>query len=126
MTTINEAVRNFFDDYREGCNNLITCKDLYKKIGANEDLFILDIRKEEDFKESHIEGAKNIFWYDVGNNLDAIPKDKKIIVVCYSGQSAGQITTLLRLLGYDACSLKGGMNNGWNEESLPLDTGCCN
>ena len=55
---------------------------------------------------------------------DILPKDKKIIVVCYTGQTAGQVVSILRLLGYDACSLKGGMVNGWMKDQMPIEAGC--
>ncbi|WP_066506764.1 rhodanese-like domain-containing protein [Abyssisolibacter fermentans] len=125
MTSINQAVAKYFEDCEKGCNNLISCESLNEKIKQNpKDLFVLDIRKEEDFKKGHVDGAVNIFWYDVGECIDVLPKDKKIIVICYSGQSAGQIVSLLKLLGYDACSLKGGMLNGWVKNSLPVKEGC--
>lgn len=125
MDLIQERVKQYFKDCKNGCNNLITPEELLNMIkGKKKDFFILDIRKEEDFEKEHISGAVNIFWYEVGDFLDALPKDQKIIVVCYSGQSAGQIVAILRLLGYDACSLKGGMMHGWLKDSLPIESGC--
>jgi rhodanese-related sulfurtransferase len=44
-----------------------------------------------------------------------LPMDKKVVVYCYSGQTAGQTVAALRLLGYDAVSLKGGMGVGSND-----------
>lgn len=124
MGEVRELVDRYFEDLNNGCNNLISCEDLYKSIGRGDDLYILDIRKEEDFEKEHIDGGENVFWPYVGDFLNHLPKDKKIIVVCYSGQSAGQVVSLLRILGYDACSLKGGMNNGWKKGDLPLSSGC--
>lgn len=74
-------------------------------------LFLLDVRKPEDFKREHIPGATNIFWLDLLNeeNLARLPKDKRIVVVCYVGHTASQAMVLLRLLGYDAVALKFGM-----------------
>jgi rhodanese-related sulfurtransferase len=126
METLPEGVKHYFDDLKKGCNNLIDCKDLYKLIGAKEDLFILDIRRKEDFEKEHIEGAIHAEWEEVGELIenDILPKDKKIIVVCYSGQTAGQIVGILKILGYNVCSLKGGMMNGWLKDSLPIKSGC--
>lgn len=55
---------------------------------------------------------------------DILPKDKRIIVVCYTGQTAGQTVGILRLLGYDACSLMGGMVNGWLKSDMPFESTC--
>ena len=67
-----------------------------------------------DFDEGHIEGAVNS---SLGNILvDAAQADKPIMVVCYTGQSAGHAVMALRLSGYmDAVSLKWGMS-GWHSD----------
>jgi len=124
MNTIETAVKKYFEDCRNGCNNLITCEELFKAMGRKDNLFVMDIRKKEDYEKGHIENAVNIFWYEVDEFLDALPKDDKIIVVCYSGQSAGQVVSLLKVMGFDACALKGGMMNGWSKTDLPIEAGC--
>lgn len=65
-------------------------------------------------------------WSEVNKFIeeDILPKDKKIIVVCYTGQTAGQIVGVLKLLGYDACSLMGGMVNGWLKDAMPIESTC--
>ena len=63
----------------------------------------------------HIETATNIpYGKSMQKGFSALPADKKIIIYCYSGQTAGQTVAALRLLGYDAVSLKGGMGVGAN------------
>lgn len=125
MTSINKAVSKYFEDCLEGYNNLITCETLSDIMTKSpEDLFVLDIRKEKDFKDGHIDGAVNIFWYELGECIDVLPKDKTIVVICYTGQSAGQVVSLLKLMNYRAYSLKGGMNNGWLRSSYPVKEGC--
>lgn len=126
MTTVLDSTKRYFDDLKGGCNNLIDCQNLYKCIGAKEDLFILDIRKKEDFAKNFIEDSVHCEWKEVFDFIqeDILPKDKKIIVICYTGQTAGQVVAILKLLGYDACSLMGGMNNGWLKEAMPIQAAC--
>ena len=71
----------------------------------------MDIRKPQDFKKGHIKGSKNIFWLDLlkKENLKKLPKNKKIVLICYVGHTSSQALVLLRLLGYDVVSLKFGM-----------------
>ncbi|MHB1325746.1 MAG: rhodanese-like domain-containing protein [Thermoleophilia bacterium] len=78
-------------------------------------LFVLDIRKTEDFNKGHIAGVTHIDFaaLAVADNLKMLPKDKKIVVVCYTGNTAAQATTILRMLDYDAVVLKFGMM-GWD------------
>ncbi|HZK32938.1 MAG TPA: rhodanese-like domain-containing protein [Tissierellaceae bacterium] len=126
MATALDSTKTFFDDLKDGRNNLIDCENLFKCIGAGEDLFILDIRKKEDFTENFIDGSVHCEWDEVYEFIeeDILPKDKRIIVVCYTGQTAGQTVGILRLLGYDACSLMGGMVNGWLKSDMPFESTC--
>ncbi|MCK5674871.1 MAG: rhodanese-like domain-containing protein, partial [Spirochaetales bacterium] len=66
-------------------------------------------------------------WGKGMNDMFAsLPADKKIIVNCYSGQTAGQTIAGLKFLGYDAVSLKGGMGTagnaplGWANKEYPV------
>lgn len=38
MTTTLESAKRYFDDLKEGCNNLISCEELFKSIGAKDDM----------------------------------------------------------------------------------------
>jgi rhodanese-related sulfurtransferase len=42
--------------------------------------------------------------------LDRLPKDQKIAVYCYTGQTSAQITAYLRIIGYEAYSVSYGVN----------------
>lgn len=77
------------------------------------DNYIIDIRTNDDFKAGHIEGAVNTALADVLTTATNA-NGKPIVVVCYTGQTAGHAVIALRLNGYtDARVLKFGMS-GWN------------
>ncbi|MDC7233459.1 MAG: rhodanese-like domain-containing protein [Spirochaetales bacterium] len=91
------------------------------------DAVIVSIRKPEDYAKGHIEGAINIpFGEGMQASFDQLPKDNKVLVYCYSGQTAGQTVGVLRMMGYDAASIKSGMGtgntggSGWGNEGLPV------
>lgn len=66
-------------------------------------------------------GSRRLFhFYQVGGSLDGLPRDRQIIVTCYTGQQAGQTVAALRLAGFDAISLHGGMT-AWDKAKLPLE-----
>lgn len=97
--------------------NVILSGDLVKKLAdPNEksQLFLLDIRKKENYDKGHIEGATQVEFSEWATdaNLSKYPKDRKIIVICYTGNTAAQAVSVMRMLGYDAVALKGGME-GW-------------
>jgi len=76
---------------------------------------VLDIRSETIYNENHIETAYwtgfDTFYDDL--NGRAFPTDKTFVIVCYTGQTAGQFVFALEMLDYDAKVLKFGMC-GWN------------
>lgn len=77
---------------------------------------VYDIRSAADFATNHIKSAKNVVLKDVITTTETLglAKDAKILVVCYTGQTAGQACMALRLLGWkNAQVLKWGMA-GWN------------
>lgn len=86
-------------------------KDFIAKVKAGEDMFILDIRQPDVYGQGHVKGAVNAPWgTDISNNLSKLPKDKTIMVYCYTGQTAGQTVALLNIAGFNAKSV----NLGWN------------
>ncbi len=94
-----------------------------------DDYFIYSVRQAADFATGHIQGAvNNPFGAGMEQNFETqLPMDKKIIVYCYTGQTASQTTAILRLLGYDAYNLSGGMGkdggtSGWLGSGFPVVT----
>jgi len=77
---------------------------------------IYDIRSASDFATGHIKNATNVVLKDIISTVTnaAVAKDAKILVVCLTGQTAGQAVMALRLMGWkNAVVLKWGMA-GWN------------
>ena len=89
--------------------------------GGDDSYFILSIQKPEDFAKGHVKGAINIPYGQVAKkeNLAKLPKDKKIVVICYTGHTASYTSMFLNQLGYEAYAMKMGMN-GWNAESAGM------
>lgn len=126
MAQLTQQVEKYFKELQCGFNNLITAEELLKRKETGEALFLLDIRKEEDYSKGHLEGAFHAEWSEVGAFIeeDVFRKDERIIVICYSGQTAGQVVGILKSLGYDACALKGGMVTGSENDNLQIEASC--
>lgn len=112
MSELQEKISKYIQNVDQKWN-YITPEELHKKIQNNntDDLFLLDIRKPENYKEGHIPGSTNIFWLDLfkPENLAKLPKDKTIVLICYVGHTASQAMALLSLLEYKVSVLKFGM-----------------
>ena len=102
--------------------------DLKALVDAESDEYtILSVRQAKDYAEGHIAGAMNIpFGKDMQNSFSEIPTDKPVIVYCYTGQTASQVMAVLRMLGFEAYNLNGGMGKegafGWLEKGYPVVT----
>lgn len=82
--------------------------------------YIIDIRSASDYAAGHIEGAVNSTLADILTT--ASNATKPILVVCYTGQSAGHAVVALRLSGYsDAKVLKFGMSSWRSDTAGPWE-----
>jgi rhodanese-related sulfurtransferase len=94
-------------------NYQISTEDLFAKIDADEDMTILSIRSADDYATGHVVGAYNAAWpTGITEAVEYLPMSKPVYVYCYSGQTAGQAVATLRLLGFNAISVKYGFNFG--------------
>ena len=94
---------------------IMTATD-FKSLNETGQVYIIDIRAVADFATGHILNAHNVAVKDVLTHIKALDLTPytKVAMVCYSGQTAGYVTTILRVLGYDKVfSLKWGMSS-WN------------
>ena len=125
-------LRNYLRDTKNDWN-YITPLEFYDQyyLSRRNDYVLIDLRKKSEFDKYHVRGAKNIFWLDLldDKNLDSLPKDKKIFLICYVGHTSSQAMVLLKLLGYDATSIKFGYGvsptfkvpvAGWTSYNLPV------
>jgi rhodanese-related sulfurtransferase len=83
--------------------------------------FVLDIRPRESYRAGAIDNSHNVAVYTelrrgneaaLRDQLDALPQEGEIVVVCKMGIVAKRATSVLREEGYDASTLLGGMS-GW-------------
>jgi len=71
--------------------------------------FILDVREPGEFKMGHAEGAVNIPLNSLRPRMNELPRDREILVYCAVGQRAYYATRALRLNGFNAKNISGGM-----------------
>ena len=73
--------------------------------------FYLDVRTPAEFKGNHIKGFKNIPLQTLNRQLNQIPKDKEVLVICQSGMRSKQAVKVLKKAGYsNVTEVRGGMN----------------
>ena len=52
---------------------------------------VIDIRSEEDYKRETYPGAIHIFHENFMDELDRVPKDRPVYLICYTGQKSDDI-----------------------------------
>ena len=101
-------------------NKLLTISpdEVYERVVVNSDpaYVLVDVRSDEHYANAHIPGSIHVSYADAWREEKTayLPKDKKIIVVDYSGHAASQVAVLWNMLGYDAVAMHNGMA-GWSK-----------
>ncbi len=106
-----EVVKGAVADYLTHIAPNIKAADLNIRIAEGDAPYIVSLRSAEDYAKGHIPGAVNLKFGD----LTTLPKDKEILVYCYTGQSASFAAATLGVLGYDVTNLLHGMSS-WSDD----------
>ena len=95
----------------------ITVADVQKKIKVKNNILLLDVRTVTEFDGplSHIAGAVLLPIQELEQRVDELNehKEKKIIVICRSGNRSQTGTRILISHGFNAVNMLGGME-AWN------------
>lgn len=81
--------------------------DDVKSLDRNE-FYVLDVRNPEELPIGMIDGAINIPLDNLRKQINEIPRSKKILVYCQTGQRSYFACRVLKQLGFDAYNLSGG------------------
>src|SRR5919198_3455578 len=108
-------------DNANGGSLQIKAENLKQKIDKGEDIFILDVRTPEEHKAWNISYGKykdsSLIPIDDLSSpgaLTHIPRDKEIVTFCAHGNRSMSAAKMLSQLGYNAKSIKGGLDS-WND-----------
>jgi rhodanese-related sulfurtransferase len=119
----NAELARLVNDYRENKESLetITSEELMSKMGGDE-VVVIDVRPRHEYELSHIKNAKSLPKEHLHNELNNIPKDKKIVAYCRGPLCvmADDVIELLKQKGYDAARLEKGFPD-WVALGLPVE-----
>src|SRR2546425_11758112 len=82
-------------------------------------LHLLDVREQDEWDAGHIEGAQHIPLGELAARLAEVPKEQVVVAVCRSGSRSDRAARGLRMSGFEAENLDGGMT-AWVRAGLPL------
>jgi len=125
-TVISVPAGNASDDLAKKFNDVLSqaqkqngwqikAADVYKMITeGNQNFLVVDVRPIPPGQQGgKIAGSIYIPYYDImkPENLQKLPKDKKLILACVTGQTQNLPIVALRVLGYDAYTMSFGMTS---------------
>ncbi len=99
---------------------LLSAGEINKLLDSNVNIHIIDLRSSKNFSDGHIKGAINIkfgelFDYFLSRDIKGFDK---VIMVCYTGQTANYAKSIMQLQGFDnVYSMKFGMS-AWNKKFI--------
>jgi rhodanese-related sulfurtransferase len=99
----------------------ISCEDLNADY---DEYLILDARTAEEYKVSHLKGAKRVGYDDFSvKSLKGIDKSTKIVIYCSVGYRSEKIGERLMRMGYSNVLNLYGSIFEWNNQAYPLYKG---
>ncbi|MBK7650693.1 MAG: MBL fold metallo-hydrolase [Flammeovirgaceae bacterium] len=100
-------------------SNVISFEE-FQNLYKNNNIQLVDVRGESEFKAGHIKGAENIFVGTLSENLSKLKKDKLIVIQCQSGDRTAIAYSLLAKHGFkNVKNYSGGMNE-WVNTGNPV------
>ncbi|AUS85840.1 rhodanese [Lysinibacillus sp. YS11] len=78
-------------------------------LDANEDLYIIDVREEDEVAHGMIPGAQHIALGTIPERLEELDVEKPYIIVCKAGARSANACAFLEAQGFDVTNLEGGM-----------------
>ncbi|TEU16179.1 MAG: CoA-disulfide reductase [Dehalococcoidia bacterium] len=71
--------------------------------------YVLDVRERHEFALGHVEGANNIPLHSLRGSMSELPRDREILVYCAVGLRSYYASRALRLNGFSARNISGGV-----------------
>ncbi|YCM43317.1 rhodanese-like domain-containing protein [Verrucomicrobiaceae bacterium 227] len=102
----------------------ITPQDV-RKLQHSDDALLLDVRTPAEVRQSALEACTCVPHGKVGGcpDLDQLPRDREIILICASGQRATMAAEALEGKGFTNLSIMEGGVNQWKTDGLPVKEG---
>ena len=87
------------------------------------DVVLLDVREREEYAHGHVPGAINLPQADLASQLDQVPRDRPVFVICQSGSRSLRSAQFLAQMGFHAVASVSGATEAWCAAGNPLAMG---
>ncbi len=83
---------------------------------------VIDVREVDEYIDVHVPGVRLVPLSTVPDELDALPRDETLYVICRSGARSLRAADFLIANSFDAISVAGG-TMAWVQRGLDYETG---
>lgn len=83
---------------------------------------LIDVREPDEYTAAHVPGATLVPLATVPDNLDRVPADGRVYVICAKGGRSFRAAEFYRANGIDAVNVAGG-TAAWIDAGEPVSTG---
>lgn len=80
---------------------------------------LVDVREPHEFLAGHAPDAQLVPFGRLNTSHGDLPRDRRVLVVCATGNRSAEATRLLRQRGVDVLDVAGGMA-AWQAAGLPV------
>jgi len=98
----------------------VTVTDARDRLAARPDATVLlDVREAAELEICRVTEARHIPMGQIPANLDQLPRDRDILVMCHHGGRSLRVTFFLRQHGFDRVANVAGGIDAWAEQIDP-------
>lgn len=98
----------------------VSAQEAWRRM-QDEQAMLVDVREADEVAHSAIPGSVHIPLGQFGQRAGALPKDRDLLLFCYSGGRSAFATEVLNENGFPrAFNVTGGLL-AWMQEKLPLE-----
>ncbi len=82
---------------------------------------LVDVREAHEWRNGHARGARHIPLADLPNQIDQLPHEAPIYLICASGNRSAKAAAYLEKAGFaKPINVRGG-TTAWSRAGLPMD-----
>lgn len=100
----------------------IEAAELRNRLGAGEDLQILDVRRTGEYESGHVPGASNLPLETLGSRTEDADRDRPTVVICEGGYRSSIGTSILERHGFARLINLTGGTAAWRKAAFELET----
>jgi rhodanese-related sulfurtransferase len=98
---------------------IVAPRDAFDLVAAG--AVLVDVREDFEWEAGHAPTARHIPLSELQEQVDGLPRDKDVLLVCRAGSRSARATAFLLQSGFKASNVDGGMT-AWAAEALPMES----